>query len=109
MSQVRKEFLQLKQSILKTQFKPKESHPLKFGIERIAFERRQLNRLIAAAKEVDTLQLRKQVEIWERKLARLQDVEDRLERLNKEISTNQIVVDNKPAPSGAFRRYRVIE
>ncbi len=103
-----KEFRKQARQISREQFKGLSFHPLEHGIERGRFEENKFKRLIRLAKETPCETTRRQIERWERQIARLQETRRRLEKAKAGIFG-----DTAPAPefSGTSirRRPAVIE
>jgi hypothetical protein len=74
------------------QFNPTTYHPLRFAIERALFKKKQLQRLLAAARQIKGVKKTVQTRItrWQRHL-------DRLERVPARISGTHTLLLN-PAP-----------
>ncbi|MDB6056757.1 MAG: hypothetical protein JWO95_601 [Verrucomicrobiales bacterium] len=82
----RQQFEQVRLSIESERFHPSASDPLRFGIERAAFERQKFERLISAAEGLPFATAAAKRAQWLRQLQRVAATSERLEKLRAEIA-----------------------
>lgn len=78
-------FQKCRRSIEGEKFWCKETNPLLYGAERAAFEKKQLERLIVAAEGIEALTVKRKVEGWRRRIARLEEAQKRLQQRHEEM------------------------
>ena len=63
-------------------FQPTQTHPILFGLERLAFQSHRLQRLIGIAEQVHFATARARLAAWRRELKRVNAKKARLTRFN---------------------------
>ena len=80
----RKQFEKLRIDIEAQQFQSAEVNPIAYGIQRLLFEKENLNKLIAIAEKIPMKTTRARVERWKRKLIRADKSLLRFQRMQAE-------------------------
>ncbi len=88
----RKQFELFRLSVEKETFEKNLTDPIVYGIERTIFRRQKLEKLIRAGKMVKSRTVQAKVQRWTRQLERLQNSQDHLEELKKELVSARLEV-----------------
>jgi hypothetical protein len=88
----RKQFEAFRLSVEKETFAQTFADPIVYGIQRTIFRRQKLEKLIHAGRKVKSRTVQAKVRRWTRQLERLQNSQDHLEQLRKELVSSRLEV-----------------
>ena len=91
------EFERRRLGVEREKFRGDFGDPINFGIERGAFEKKRLQRLIDLGKGVRSKTVQAKVARWKRQLQRVDVSIDRLEKLRGELAESRLHLDLPPA------------
>ena len=83
-----KGFEKFRHELFREQFRGENLHPIIYGLERNAFEKRRLRQLIDVGEGVDAITVKSKLVQWKRQIKRLEKVEERFLRLAGEFKLN---------------------
>lgn len=87
------EFEKFRISLEQHKFHADSLDPLEYGIQRDAFRKEQLKKLITTGAKVESKTVRAKVERWKRQVQRLDKNQARMETLRKEIASGRLQVE----------------
>ena len=103
----RKEFEKQRASIEEQSFIGDFVNPIEYGIQRAGFEKRKFQKLITAARKVDSKTARAKSQQWQRQLVRAESSCERFKQLRKEIEAAKIRIQPLSTPINEKIRIRL--